>query len=73
MDCLKCNGATKVTDSRRADHVTYRIRKCLECGHKFYTKEVETDRAGIDKYYADQRRELRERSQKLDKGKTKTV
>nr|DAE50734.1 MAG TPA: Transcription factor S-II (TFIIS) [Bacteriophage sp.] len=73
MDCVKCGGDTKVADTRRVDHVTYRIRKCLECGHKFYTKEVETDRAGIDEYYAAHRQELRERRRKSDERKTKTV
>ena len=73
MDCVKCGGATKITDTRRVDHVTYRARKCFECGHKFYTKEVETDRSGIDEYYAIWRRERRERRQKSDKRKAKTV
>lgn len=64
MDCVKCGGATRIIDTRRVDHVTYRTRKCLECEHKFYTKEVETDRSGLDEYYAIWRRECRERRQK---------
>lgn len=59
MDCLKCNGATKVTDSRRVDHMVYRTRKCLACGYVFHTKEIQTNKDGINKFYAEFREQHR--------------
>lgn len=61
MDCVKCNGATKVTDSRRVDHMVYRTRKCLECGYVFYAKEIVTNKDGLKKYYADFREQHRKK------------
>lgn len=59
MDCLRCNRATKVTDSRRVDHMVYRTRKCLVCGHVFHTKEVPTNKDGLNKFYAEFREQHR--------------
>lgn len=41
MQCPKCKGNTKVTDSRPRyfGDAIYRRRKCLACGHKFTTWE----------------------------------
>jgi transcriptional regulator NrdR family protein len=48
MTCPKCNGKIKVIDSAHNtdDNEMYRRRKCLECGHTFYTTEFEV--AGDD-------------------------
>lgn len=45
MNCPKCDGKTRVTDTVRnmPEHETYRKRLCLECGHKFYSVEFETE------------------------------
>lgn len=45
MKCPKCDGKTKVTDTvpNEAEHEIYRRRLCLECGHKFYSVEFETE------------------------------
>lgn len=46
MKCPKCNGKTTVTDNalNTSDNEMYRKRKCLECGHIFYTTEYEVER-----------------------------
>lgn len=51
MNCPVCNKATKVIDSRRADHEVHRKRECLNCGFQFYTTEIQTDSKGINKCY----------------------
>ena len=45
MNCPKCDGKTRVTDTVRnmPEHETYRKRLCLECGNKFYSVEFETE------------------------------
>lgn len=43
MKCPKCNGNTKVTDSRCEDDCVNRRRVCLECGYRFSTIEVDRD------------------------------
>lgn len=44
MNCEKCNGKTKVTNSRRLPNGFYRrYRKCLKCGHIGVTVEMTTD------------------------------
>ena len=40
MNCIRCNGDTKVIDSRdRAGNVKYRRRECLSCGYRYTTYE----------------------------------
>lgn len=39
MQCQKCGGKTKVTDSRADSKVVVRVRKCCSCGEKVYTTE----------------------------------
>ena len=40
MRCLRCDGATAVTDSRSAPENTLRRRRaCVACGHRFTTYE----------------------------------
>lgn len=41
MNCPKCGGKTSVEDSRTLDDVVARKRMCKECGHWFYTEEIE--------------------------------
>lgn len=44
MTCPKCNGKVSVTDSVHAfANTEYRRKKCTECGHIFYTAEVEVE------------------------------
>ena len=40
MDCISCNGKTKVTDVRNRNGKRYRRRTCLECGERFTTYEL---------------------------------
>ena len=51
MVCPKCGGKTKVnkTIQIKDDNEVYRNRKCLACGHSFYTTEFEVDFEGIYK------------------------
>ena len=45
MKCPKCGGKTRVRDNVNNEKTNerYRQRKCLECGHTFYTIEFEVD------------------------------
>ena len=43
MLCPMCDGQTKVIDSRPDVDCVNRIRKCLECGFKFKTVEIDAD------------------------------
>jgi transcriptional regulator NrdR family protein len=40
MNCLMCGGKTRVLDSRMAGATSRRRRECMECGYRFYTREV---------------------------------
>ena len=40
MKCPECGGKTGVRDTRHfPDNETYRLRRCAECGHTFFTTE----------------------------------
>lgn len=43
MTCPLCNGKTMIWDSRHDDESVRRGRKCLECGYKFLTIEIDKD------------------------------
>ena len=43
MNCTKCEGKSKVIDSRVKSMGVYRRRECLACGHRFSTIELEWD------------------------------
>lgn len=43
MNCQKCNGATRVSETFREDNGIHRMRKCVECGHRFPTSELASD------------------------------
>lgn len=40
MECLKCNGTSKVIESTKKYGTVYRKRKCDACGEIFFTQEV---------------------------------
>lgn len=40
MPCPKCDGDSKVTDSRPVSANIRRRRKCISCGNRFSTVEV---------------------------------
>ena len=44
MFCKECRGKTIVIDTRSFEDEVYRKRKCLVCGRKFFTAEIEDDR-----------------------------
>lgn len=40
MNCPKCNSSSiGVADTFQSEKETYRVKKCKDCGFKFYTKE----------------------------------
>lgn len=43
MNCPLCNGPTSVVDSRPDEESVHRRRKCLDCGHRFGTIELDAD------------------------------
>ena len=51
MDCPKCQGLTKVLDTRQVESGLKRRRKCLECDFRFTTHEQ------ILKYSSEQQEE----------------
>lgn len=61
MRCHKCNGETRVIDSvHTADNENYRKRKCLKCGHIFYTCEymVYANQEFMDEWHAAHRKKM---------------
>lgn len=46
MQCINCDSAAKVVETREYQGVIFRTRKCSRCGVRFYTKEdlIVTDR-----------------------------
>lgn len=43
MQCEKCGDDTRVVSTYKYNGYVYRIRKCIDCGCKTYTKEAECD------------------------------
>lgn len=39
MNCPKCSGQVKVSESFSDNDAIYRMRKCIKCGHRFPTEE----------------------------------
>ena len=64
MQCPKCKGDVKVEYTLSDEEGVYRKRRCLECGHVFYTSELE-DSADVYKDLLRQqnKRRLREKQQ----------
>lgn len=51
MICPKCEGKTKVIDSREVEENVFRIRKCTSCGCKFCTEELLIDDKDTERAY----------------------
>lgn len=43
MLCPECGSKSQAIDSRIVELNVFRKRKCKECGHTFYTEEIEID------------------------------
>lgn len=43
MLCPECNNKSQTIDSRIVELNVFRKRRCKECGHIFYTEEIEID------------------------------
>lgn len=69
MFCPKCDtGKTMVLDTRSEGELTYRRRKCKECGYRFYTKEAETyDGDCMNEYHNYHHMKWLKRSKQTDK------
>lgn len=58
MNCPKCSGEVRARDTiHTAENEIYRKRKCISCGHVFYTLEFEVE--NNDSFQAEWRRILR--------------
>lgn len=66
MECPYCeSSSTCVINSRKVELNVFRIRRCKECGAKFYTEEAVIDDeearpylAAIKRYYRDKKKEM---------------
>lgn len=52
MNCQKCNGETRVTDSRPVNHTIRRRRVCMSCGFRVTTWESTINPAVVIKHRA---------------------
>jgi transcriptional regulator NrdR family protein len=52
MKCTECGGRTRVIDTRAYLGDTCRIRLCLKCGKKYYTREIIDPAVKLDINYA---------------------
>lgn len=46
MNCPICGCKTEIVDTRYDCESVHRVRKCVECGHRFYTAEYESNDNG---------------------------
>ena len=52
MNCIVCDGKTRITESRLYGGITYRRHLCKECGKLFFTEEhVISDKVGKHALY----------------------
>lgn len=66
MECPKCfNKKTGVAESRMVEMVVCRRRKCPNCGHIFYTEELEISSEQAAKYFSAFKKEYRDRRRGL--------
>ena len=61
MLCPNCDGSVEVQETINQTRCTYRQRKCLNCGFKFYSKEEVCDESEAAPLF---REWIRERSRK---------
>lgn len=54
MFCPKCDGDTRVADSRRVETLVARKRVCKSCGYSFYTEETEVESNDALRFYYSQ-------------------
>lgn len=59
MTCPVCGGRTNVIYCKADCEGVYRRRNCLECGHRFYTAEQESDGSDFKRLDATARRDKR--------------
>ena len=59
MECPKCCGGTTVLETRQSNGVKRR-RKCLECGHRFSTVEVEAYLHKIQQQFLEDCKKMKE-------------
>lgn len=50
MECLKCNGETKLLECENSGNICYRSYRCLECDYVFSTIEKSIDDYMFYKY-----------------------
>lgn len=67
MKCLKCSGATLVSNTVSDGKKIYRHRRCKVCGHSFYTTEEVSDCKYILLKLRDEKRRERELNSKKKK------
>lgn len=48
MNCPICGGKSQVVESKADCETVVRIRRCVECKHRFYTTELELDSSYAD-------------------------
>lgn len=41
MECIFCNGESRITNTVKEDGTVYRKRICLECKKEFFTYEID--------------------------------
>ena len=72
MTCPKCEGKTKVLESRTVELLVARKRECLECGYRFFTEETEVEDNTAMKYYWSNSKATKRITKSITKTITKT-
>ena len=61
MNCPKCGEKSKVSEAIKENNTVYRLKKCLVCGLRFYTKVVSSEaECGRDEFLISRRKKERE-------------
>lgn len=68
MNCPVCGKTTTVKNSVKKSNQMLRIRRCLDCGHLFYTVETETKEAKFSFRLAEAERSRQHRALRKIKG-----
>lgn len=66
MTCPKCDNDSQVIDTANLEVVTYRKRRCFNCGNIFYTVEQDCDYEEAEREIKDYRNAKR-RKQRREK------